>query len=365
MSSPAPETNLSLYGHRLDSYEVDLVNLDGEVEQQLYWTDGTKAGVLPGGTLEMSNATDTRESARLTIVRDRGEDIDWLRYRLRISYVGAGFDEPQPLATLMPTAAPQRHPNHHVVEELELHSMLAVLLRSTMRSTFGIEEGSRVTDWITEIVSEAGIEQMHITPSSRTLAASKVWEPNTSRLRIINDLSEIIGYWSIKTDPLGAIVSEPKVPLAAREAVFTFDDAPTTGIYMPDWTIERDLLVPNRVTVIQRVEGIWDPIVASAELPTEHPQSAESRGYYDDRVEVDVDFADAAAGYLKALDLLGDGLPTEVRTFEHLWVPDVVPNAKVVHRRTGLHDLVGTVQRQSYRIATGGLVETRIVGADV
>jgi len=200
-------------------------------------------------------------------------------------------------------------------------------------------------------------------PSTQVLAASRVWEPNTTRLRIINDLLETIGYWSIKTDPMGRVIAEPKIPLDQRPIEFWFDDSPFEGIYMPDWSRDRDLLVRNRCIVIQRVEGIWEPLVISAKLPPEHPQSFENRGYYDDRIEVDVDFTDEASGYQRALTFLGDGLPTESRTFQHLWVPGVVPNAKVGHRREGLPDLIASVQRQTHRLATGGMVETRISGA--
>ncbi len=359
------DLNDPIYGNRQDTYTIDLLDLNNEVVEQLAWSDGYKVGVLPGGTLEMSNETDTRESARLSIVRSITNSMDWWSYRLRISYVGAGFDEPQPLSTLMPTAAPERHPNTHVAEELELHSMLAILLRSTMGMTFGIEQGAVVTDWVTEVIAGSGITLFEVVPSTRVMAASRAWEPNTSRLRIVNDLLDSIGYWSLKTDPMGMVVAEPSVPLDERPLAFTFDDAPTTGIYMPDWSRDRDLLVPNRCIVIQRVEGIWEPLVISAELPPEHPQSAANRGYYDDRIEVDVDFADEESGYLRALRFLGDGLPTESRTFEHLWVPGVVPNAKVLHRRTGMADLLAPVQRQTHRLATGGMVETRISGSTV
>lgn len=352
--------NDPLYSNREDSYVIELLNLDNEVEEELEWSDGTGVGVLPGGTLELSNATDTREQARISLVKRDPQATAWQLYRFRISYLGAGFSEPQILSTLMPTAAPETHPSTHVALDLELHGLLAILLRSTMGVTFGIEQGQKVTDWMTEIIAGSGIDQFEVTPSNAVMTTAKSWDVGTTRLRIINDLAKLIGYWGVNTNPEGTVLCTPYVGLDDRDPVFTFTDDLLTGIYMPDWSRERDLLAPNRCTVIQRVEGIWTPDTQTVELPPEHPLSAEKRGYYDDRIEVDVDYVDEATGQARAWEFLMSGLPSEVRTFKHLWVPGVIPNAKVIHRHTGLSDLLAAVQRQTYTLATGGMVESRI-----
>lgn len=348
------------YGNRDDSFVVELLDLENNVLEEIEWSDAGGVGILPGGSLELSNATDTREQARLSIVQRDRRTVPWYKYRLRISYLGAGFDEPQVLSTLMPTAAPETHPATHVALDLELHGMLAILLRSTMGATFGIDAGQRVTDWMTEIIAGSGIDTFDVTPSNQTLPSAKTWDPGTTRLRVINDLAKVIGYWGVNTDPYGTVVCAPYVELDARPLVFEFNDSPLTGLYMPDWSRDRDLLAPNRCTVVQRVEGIWEANKRTVELPPEHPLSAASRGYYDDRIEVDVDYVDDETGDALAWGFLTRGLPSEVRTFRHPWVPGVVPNAKVLHHREGLPDLIAAVQRQTLTLATGGLVESRV-----
>lgn len=366
---PQPTVNDPVFGNRDDYFRIDLLDLNNEFIEELAWSDGNKVGVLPGGSLEFSNATDTRETAKLTIVKDLSESIPWQSYRLRISYIGAGYTDPQPLSTLVPTAAPERHPSSHVVEELELHGMLTILLRSKLTTTEGIAQGTNITDWIGDVIYNAGIEDFEVEHSNRVMASSLSWEPNTTRLRVVNDLLDIIGYWAVNTDPEGRVVARSRTPFSERPVAWVFDDHPLTGLYLPDWSRDRDLLVPNRCTVYQRTEGDWPPLQPiKAELPPEHPLSFESIGYHNDRVEFDVNFADEESGYIKALEYLHEGIPTESRTFKHPWVPGlvpgvrVVPNAKVIHQREGLPDLIAPVQRQTYSLTTGGLVETRISG---
>lgn len=360
-----PPLDSPLYGNRQYSFRADLLTLDGEVEDELEWSDGGRAGLLPGGSLDLSADTDTRESARLSIVRDIRRERNWAQYRVRLWYTGEGVDDPEPLATLMPTAAPMRFPRWgYVSEELELHSLLAILVRSTMGSTYGVDEGDVVTDKIREILEGAGFtsgdyEIVH--NESKVVATARTWDINTTRLSIINELLAGIGYWSAFTDAMGIIHIEPYVPLDARPIMWDFDDGALTGLYMPDWSMERDLLVPNKITVTQRVEGIWDPLPpAVATLPPEHPLSYENIGYWNERVVLDEDFVDQESGYLIALRYLGQGVPFEARTFRHPWLPGLRPNVKVRHIQTGVPELIGPIQSQTITIATDGLVETRV-----
>lgn len=358
-----PDVTDPLFGHRLDSFLIERLDIDLNLIEELEWSTGGGAGVLPGGTIERSIYTEVREQCHLPIARGVGFDGDWVHTRVRVSYVGAGLSTPEVLGTFIPTAAPETHPSTHVSEELELHGMLSVLL-STMGSTFGADVGSVVTDVISEVIGGSGHQFFNVTPSSRLLKTSKVWDTSATRLQIVNDLAASIGYWSAHADEMGTIIVDPYLALGARPLAWVFDDGPDTGLYLPGWRRERDLLVPNRCFVIQRVDGIWEPLSVSAELPPEHPQSFANRGYYQDRVESDVDFSDWDAGYVRALAYLGDGIPTESRTFTHPWLPGVVLNAKVAHRRTGLPDLIGPVQTQTIHLSTGGLIETKMSGTE-
>lgn len=358
-----PSLDSPLYGNRKrHTYRIDLLDSENEFIEELTWADGARLGVMPGGSLDLSNATDTRESAQFTILRDREEPLDWLKHRLRVWYTGDGVEEPQPLSTLLPVAAPLTYPSTHVEEALEVHGMLAILQRSTMGTTFGVAQDRVVTDVMNDILGTSGVSDFNIVPSPKKTQASRVWDANATQLRILNDLAESIGYWAMSTTEMGSVVSEPITPLDARELAWVFDDGSRTGLYLPGWSRDRDLRVVNRVTVIQRVEGDWENILtATAELPPDHPQSFENVGFYYDRVEPDVDFVTEEDGYLAALRLLGQGVPYETRTIVHPWLPGLRPNVKVLHRQNGVPDLLGSIQNQSIQLKSGGLVTTKIV----
>lgn len=354
----------SIFGPSRDNtWRVELLDLDLNPLGDLDLAEASgRPGVQPGAQLDRGAYTDLKETGKATVISRSGQELDWTKYRLRLWYTGTGSDPQEPLSTLIPTAAPETVPATHTQEDLELHSTLTLLAEDGPGGMYGVPAGTVGRDHLVTILELVGVPRYSVAESTLALNAGLVWEANTSWLSICNKLCSTIGFASLTPDPFGVVLAERYVEPRRRPRAWTFDVGKTTGLYMPGWKRDRDLLLPNRVVVIQKVEGEEVPLEAEAVLPPEHPRSAAELGRTITKVYTDQDFADQTAGDLLALRYLSDIMPSETRTFTHPWLRDVKPGALCLHQAVARPDMLGTVSSQTVKLETGGLFETVLRG---
>ena len=346
----------SITGHRDEAYEVDLLDLDGHLVDQLDGVDVT------GGTVEVNVNADIRGSGKLPL-SGAAAGIDWLAHLVRVRYVGAGYDEA--LLTAWVDTPNEQHAAATVSREASLYDATFPLSVGSFGRAYSVTAGENAITKAVEVVESAGISRHVFTPNpSATLTAGLVWtDPNTSKMRIVNDLLAAAGYWSVRADPLGVVRGEPYTAPEQRQPVWTFD-----RLYLPDWLRERDTFrVVNRVVCIQRVEGDEVPLRAERtldELAPDSPYTFARRRVWFDQIVPDVN-----ATSLEALQTTCDRLLsraqqiTEAREFEHPWLPGVEPNAVVVHHHDRMPaPLRAVIQKQTHRLETGGLIRSRVRG---
>jgi len=339
-----------------------MVGLHGEPEgDMLFAPEKGVPGIQPGWQFDRSANTDLKETAKFVSLRARNQTIDWTKHRIRLWYEGEDASPVDPISTLIPTAAPVTQNATHAVDDLEMHSYLTLLVEDGPGGWYGVDAGVVGRDKIVDILGiDVGLDAFVVDESSLTLSAPLAWEPNTSWLTIVNKLASAIGFWSPRPDPWGWIRCERYVEPANRPLAWTFSDGAHDSLYLPGWKQDKDLLLPNRVVVIQRVEGDEVAIECEAVLPPEHPRSAENLDRTLTRTYTDQDFASEDAGNRLAYEYLMGIVATETRTFQHVFVPNVEPNARVRMTNRHVPDLMGTVVDQSIRGGTGETWQTKV-----
>ncbi|MBB1511965.1 hypothetical protein H5399_05020 [Tessaracoccus sp. MC1627] len=156
-------------------------------------------------------------------------------------------------------------------------------LNSEIGAWLTYEAGVVVTDTVAAIIRDRGETNLAVTPSTETLRTALSWEPNATWLQVVNDLLAAINYTSLWVDNTGAFRLQPYLAPADRPAGPTYgkraqghlplrkqfsDDMPTYGL-------------PTGFRVIVPGNDTTPGLIGKADLPPEHPLSAQSRGITD------------------------------------------------------------------------------------
>lgn len=220
---------------------------------------GAMRGVT-GGTLDHNAATALRTGGSITV--EDIEAIDWLTARVRISRSVGGVAWPR--GVYVPAAPVEAWRNGRRSWSIELLGKLCLLDNDLLTGWHSLAADTPIIPAVRTLLSAAGHRHV-LSDSDAVLRGAMVWEPGVSLLRVINDLLDAAGFWSLTTDPLGTFTAAPYVRPGDRPVRYRMEDGPQ-GIYVPDFTIERDIYaVPNRVIVVGQAEAEKPPLVGVAE----------------------------------------------------------------------------------------------------
>lgn len=335
------------YGSRVEDWQYQLLdrndNLIGELK-----------GVQPGGEYTLNVDADIRGSGSFTL-NTLNRDIDWEATRIRISYLRDDL-APKPLCTVLP-----KLPS----EDFDVDSSARVgifdktqILLDEIGTNYGLAAGTPIITAVQNLITGVGETSMLLQPSAKTLASDLSWDPNTTRLRIINDLLDAAGYFSIYTDPLGRYRADPYVDPSNRPIVWPFEDDERTGLYLPKFTRTRDTSdIPNRIKCIQRTDGETEALVAIAVAPPSSQFSYENRGYWKTKTYTDIEAADAPTLQLITNRKLSSALQVSASFAITHPVLDIAPNNIVTFYNSKIGQRARCVCRAlSYKLSVGGLV---------
>lgn len=323
----------------LDAADVELRTLDG----------------VTGGSCEVAATTRLGGSASLTI-DERGQGIDWMSHRVRITYdPGIRGVEAWPIATMMFTTPKTRHGSDRIVHTVDLLPKMSIIDEDAVTERFSLAAGTPIIATVVSLIQSTGETRIAVTESAATLTNSKVWDAAESKLTIINELLEAAGYWTLWCDGSGQFRVEPYVTPADRPVSYEFE-AGDVSIHAPTWDREQDLSsVPNRYTVVGTGSDTTPALQASAtnEDP-ESPYSVQARGRVIARSETGAEGTQAVLQALAERRLRDAMSPVAKLAVSHAIVP-LDPNDVIDFRpRDTERHARATIQRMSYGLTFNG-----------
>lgn len=275
-------TRSVLYGERNTTYRYEILshNPTTGIDSLVGYLDG----VEPSGSLEWSSYGTVKKSGDL-VVRDietaqsgklRIRDVPLTSARIRPVLVIEGLPE-IPLGVYLFTAAPEQWDDTGRTLSLDLHEKSTVLDQDVFDESFTADTSTPVLEIIADVIASAG-ERISVDGSDlRTLPNPLVWDSDEdTKLKIVNDLLEAIGYNSLWMDGQGNFRATPYIRPAQRPVRYAMltDDGEALprelvdgeeSIYLPNFARDRDnFRVPNRVRAVQAGTGDAEPLVGVA-----------------------------------------------------------------------------------------------------
>lgn len=330
---------------------VMLSDSGGTLKESTLFTVRSKASSLGSTTITFTPSAllspETTDILRV-VTASYENTIDWLNVRLRpslrIARMG-GRDDPLgtevPLGVFLCAAPPEHWEATGLRREIELVDKLSILDQdiasgSTSQITaYTAAAGANIIDLVTALITETGEACPAIVPSTATVAAARVWDIGTTRLKIINDLLDAAAYFSLWCDGRGQYRAEPYVLPSQRtpvyESIAPFSNGPLS-LMDPAWVHDRDIYsIPNRYFLVSQGDGTTAALTATAtNVNPDSPFSYPSRGRWITAVEVGVEAVDQAA-----LDALAAGKLSRVSSVtnqievSHVFLPDLHMNSVV------------------------------------
>jgi hypothetical protein len=299
----------------------------------------------------------TPDAADYTMSTDRleavsveyNDNVDWLNVRIRptvrIARLGGG-DDPAgrevPVGVFLAAAPVDDYTAAGLIRRLELADKLSILDQDIASgdpagiSAFSAGAGENIIDLVIALIDETGEKHPAIQPDTPVLAGPMVWDIGTTRLKVINDLLDAAGYFSLFCDGQGQYQAVPYVQPDERDPVYAalspFSKGPDS-LMDPAWTRDRDIYsVPNRFLVVGQGDGENEALTSVAtNTDPASVYSFPSRGRWVTEVEIGVEAINQAALDLIARARLSAAMSvTNQLSTRHVFLPDLKVNS-VVH----------------------------------
>lgn len=244
-------------GSRRFSFRFELLDLTGI----------TVTDALPnvlGGEVAMNWLADIKRVARFQLTETGGIDYlsDRIRPHVRLHMSPWGADDyvefPQGVF-LLSTPTRVLSAGSRITREVEAYDQLQVFSDDLVDARYTVAAAANV---VTAITTLLGGIAASVEPSTSVLAVAKEWEPGTSKLRIINDLLDMINYNSLSFDENGlAVVSAYRAPNERAEEYEYAADA--VGMMLPETEQELDVFAIANKWILVVSEPDAAPIVST------------------------------------------------------------------------------------------------------
>lgn len=241
-------------------------------------------GWLPGvseAEVEYNFLADIKRTMRFEVLDNN--DVNWIRDRVKPHVYltmpdGGEVDFPQGVLLM---ATPNRSTSdlsQRVIRDVEAYDQLLVLHDDKEEDRYTVTAGTNYISAVETLLSAAGIVSQNLTPTDKTLPATRDWDPGVSKLKIINDLLVAINYESLFFDEEGFAVARPYTNPSDKASEITYATN-EDSIILPDADYEFDLFgVPNKwVLVVSQPDR---PVLTSTytNSSADSPTSTVSRG---------------------------------------------------------------------------------------
>lgn len=135
-----------------------------------------------------------RWDGRLELGAESG--VDWAAVRVAVSYQRDN-GAPEPFGVYVPMLDTQTRVEggrEQVSEIVNLYDRTSIPAGDLIADTYSLTAGDTVTSLVQEIIETTGERGVSITPLGERTRTDLVWDPGTSKLRIINDLLDAAGF---------------------------------------------------------------------------------------------------------------------------------------------------------------------------
>ncbi|HWU30185.1 MAG TPA: hypothetical protein VN041_13970 [Microbacterium sp.] len=230
-----------------------------------------------GGSADIVAQSPLGGSGKL-LLDDLGQGIDFMEHRLRATFHSDAAS--WPVGTFLMTSPVEKHTRFKLGWEVGLLTKMNIPAEDTTDARFSLAVGEPVIPAVVALLQSTGETRIAVTPSDKVRTAEVTYPAGTSKLKIINELLQSIGYWSLWCDGSGQFRIEPYADPASRPVAFEFQHG-EDSLHFPEWDREQNLSdVPNKVTLVTRGDEDSEGLIGTAknEDPAS-PFSFQARGH--------------------------------------------------------------------------------------
>ncbi|MFP7697111.1 hypothetical protein [Trueperella sp. LYQ143] len=261
--------------------------------RERYWVDVlTREGVLVGRLDRFTSLSLTgnvnrqiRWDGQMETQGDPG--VDWWRHRIRPMYQR---DEAAPVALGVYLVEPESCKETEGLTHSRGSLSFNLYDRTRIPSLDKVEQvhtevaGSKVTARIKALLESTGEKGVAITDRDETLRTDMVFDPGTSKLRIINDLLDAAGFFALYTDYSGQYRVTPYTAPNLRPVVRVYTPG-GRDLYEPQVTTSFPETAANKVILQARGDGDAPDLIAVAQDREDFARTGTWRAIHDESVE--------------------------------------------------------------------------------
>lgn len=299
---------------------------------------------VTGGSAEIVAQSPLGGSGKLTL--DQRGLLDWMSHRVQAVFHDGAVS--WPVGTYLLSSPSENHSQLGVTFEVGLLTKMNVIQEDTVEDRFSVPAGVAVIPAVVALIQSTGETRIAATDTGVITTGGLTWEAGEPKLRIINDLLQAAGYWSLWCDGSGLFRVEPYVNPELRPVSFAFEHG-EKSLHLPDWGREQDhTSVPNRFVAVGQGDEETAPLVGVAlnEDPNS-PYSFQARGRWITATESGVEGETQAIMDAHAARRLRDAMsPVARMTVTHAML-NLNPNDLVSFTPEDGVRRLATVQRMS------------------
>jgi len=205
-------------GSRQVSFRFDLLNDSDEFQKDI-----THLVVAESSEVNMANEAEIHRTANFRI-RDTGE-INYLKERIQPWALLQMPDKRSvefPLGVFLLSTPQQEYENNQKYRNIDAYDKLQILIDDGFTARYVADEGDNIVQEVINILNGAGITKINIDATEKILPTWLSWDPDVTRLEVVNELLGIINYEPIYVDEYGYFTSRPYRNPSQRSAEYEY-----------------------------------------------------------------------------------------------------------------------------------------------
>lgn len=233
--------------------------------RSLYFRVEMLDGFVSKGELETENfsismdyTAEIKFSASLTVANN--PKMDWQKNRIKITMIDNG--EESVLGTFIPQYVSKQYTGNSELLNVEAYDLSILVQMDCITQRLNISQGEKYLDVIQELLVSAGIQNVNAVSSDATFLTDRDdWDIGTSKIKIVNQLLQEIGYADMSTDSNGAVILMPYAEPSPDNIKQQYDNG-NVSVLMPDFSSTNNSYeIPNIFVGIVSNPDIDDPII--------------------------------------------------------------------------------------------------------
>ena len=340
---------------RAESFQAFWVTKAGETLDQVATRDSSR------GEVKINVDAQLRVGGSIT-VHNIPSWVDPLKHWVRVE--GVLDDVPISLGAFMLKEDQVAYAGKDTITDLTLVDPIQAVYNAKPSAPLVLPEGANVVDWVRGGLESIGVELLNVTASDVEATSTRAWDMGTERTKAYNEALSAIGYWAIRTNPLGELGISPYVLPSSRSPLVSWQ-AGQGSLMLREWERSTNLSgIPNTIIVWHQQpgeDGEDGPLIIGQAVNANpnDPLSIQNRGEVAEYVQDDVE-DQAAADTLARQTLDARSVPSANINLTHALIPDFWGDEVIEATTSGGHHILGSVNEAVIPLKAGGLVKTKL-----